>query len=51
MIVIKYFEHFSQDSPDKYVFYTHREFFEFWKKNYKNGSIDLISDDGMEVGV
>jgi hypothetical protein len=46
--MIKYTEYNSQDSPDKYVFYTYKEFFKFWEKNYKNGIINLISHSEME---
>lgn len=51
MIMIKYTERYSQDSPDKYVFYSYKEFFDFWKKNYRNGLIELISHSEAEVKI
>jgi len=48
MILIHYTERYSQDSPDKYVFYSYKEFFKFWEKNLRNGNIRLISHSEME---
>lgn len=49
--MIKYTERYSQDSPDKYVFYTYKEFFKFWEINYRNGLIELISHREMETAL
>ena len=48
MILIHYTERYSQDSPDKYVFYSYKEFSKFWEKNLRNGNIRLISHSEME---
>lgn len=48
MIIIKYTEQYSQDNPDKHVFYTYKEFFKFWEKNHLNGRIELVSHSETE---
>jgi len=48
IIIIKYTERYSQDISDKYIFYTYKEFFQFWEKNYLNGRIELVNCSEME---
>jgi len=48
MITISYLEHYSQDGIEKYVFYTYKEFFQFWSHHNTHGRISLIGHTEME---
>jgi len=48
MITIGYLEHFSQNSMEKYVFYSYKEFFQFWSHHSNQGIIKLFGCSEME---
>jgi len=47
MITVSYLEHYSQDGIEKFVFYTYKEFFQFWSHNSNKGRISLIGHTEM----
>jgi len=41
MITIGYLKHFSQSGMEKFVFYSYKEFFQFWSHHSNQGIIKL----------
>jgi len=48
MITIGYLEHFSQSGMEKFVFYSYKEFFQFWSHHSNQGIIKLYGCSEME---
>jgi len=48
MITVGYLEHFSQSGIEKLVFYSYKEFFQFWSHHSNQGIIKLFGCSEME---